>query len=168
MEGTKRKMNIAVLTPTYLPIVGGAEVGIYEIYKRIAQRHKVTVYTPRYTQRASYDGAQDDYFDSGGFEVRRYEDRHLFTNWHPRLVKLLDCVYPDYSLGAVCIAQTIISDNRPDVVNCHYLLQNLGAIRYVVQHIGIPVVLSIIGREFDNVGRWCTTRWVASRALLHQ
>ncbi len=39
-------MRILVLTPTFFPVVGGAEMVIFEIYRRLARRHQVRLLTP--------------------------------------------------------------------------------------------------------------------------
>ena len=39
-------MKILVLTPTFFPVMGGAEKGIFEIYRRISGRHDVVILTP--------------------------------------------------------------------------------------------------------------------------
>lgn len=42
-------MKILIISPSFLPIVGGTEVAIYEISKRLVQRgHDVTILTPKY------------------------------------------------------------------------------------------------------------------------
>ena len=41
-----RRLRIAVCTHTFLPTVGGAELGIHEIYRRIGQSHEVTILAP--------------------------------------------------------------------------------------------------------------------------
>jgi len=39
-------MKILVDTPTFLPVVCGAETVIYEIFQRLAQHHEVKILTP--------------------------------------------------------------------------------------------------------------------------
>ena len=39
-------MKILVLTPTFLPVVGGAELVVLEVYRRLARHHEVRLLTP--------------------------------------------------------------------------------------------------------------------------
>jgi hypothetical protein len=38
-------MKMLVITPGFLPAVGGAEIGVHEIYTRLGTRHQVTILT---------------------------------------------------------------------------------------------------------------------------
>jgi hypothetical protein len=40
-------MNILVVKPTFLPVAGGAELGIHETYKRLGENHKIEILTPK-------------------------------------------------------------------------------------------------------------------------
>jgi len=154
-------MNIAVMTPTYLPIVGGAEVGIFEIYRRLSHHHRVTIYTPELPGRESYHSGEEPYFVDERLNIVRYHDRLRWSALPNRMVPLMNALTYNHSVGAFETARSLPMET--DVVNCHYFFQNFGAIRCLVGR-GLPVVVSVIGREFDKMPRF-TPSWLYARAV---
>lgn len=53
-------MRICIITPTYLPIVGGSEMAIHELTKRLAKRrYDITLVTPNKTGAVSFEANFD-------------------------------------------------------------------------------------------------------------
>src|SRR5204863_105646 len=69
------RMRILVLTPTFLPVVGGAELVLLEVYRRLARRHDVRVLTPWLAESLRRDHGSSEYDGLVNFAVERYEDR---------------------------------------------------------------------------------------------
>lgn len=133
-------MHIAVSTPTFFPVVGGAEVGIHEIYRRIGVRHRVTIVTPRHRALAIelYGGAEPT---SVPYTVRHtvpWVDRRL----HGKPSNALNRTSAPYmaTLGALAV------EDRPDVVNFHFVQPHGAALIATRRLWRIPTVLSLIGR----------------------
>ena len=68
-------MRILVLTPTFLPVVGGAELVLWEVFRRLANRHEVLLVTPVLREKLikAYSKNESDY--PINFNVLRYRDR---------------------------------------------------------------------------------------------
>src|SRR5205814_125249 len=68
-------VKILVLTPTFLPVVGGAELVLLEVYRRLARRHDVRLLTPVLPESLRRDHGSSEYDALVTFPVERYEDR---------------------------------------------------------------------------------------------
>jgi len=134
-------MKILVITPGFLPAVGGAEIGVHEIYTRLGERHPVTILT----QAPSSPTPAPDGLEQGNYVVRHYRDFFNFGNVRGKML-LRGCI-PPFSLGAAYAASKQIERERPDVVNVHYAAYTgLAAVWAQVVH-KVPTVLSLIGRD---------------------
>lgn len=134
-------MNILVITPGFLPAIGGAEIGVHEIYTRLGTRHQVTILTklPR-RPSPSADGFKQD-----NYTVSHYRDSLNLGNIRGKML-LRGCI-PPFSVGAVYGVNKYIQNVRPDVVNVHYAAYT-GLAGVCAQKIhNIPTVLSLIGRD---------------------
>ena len=134
-------MNILVITPAFLPAIGGAEIGVHEIYKRLGTRHQVTILTKALRGASStVEG-----FDQDNYTVSRYRDFLNLGNIRGKML-LRGCI-PPFSIGALCGASKHIRRLRPDVVNVHYAaFTGLAAVWAQRVH-KVPTVLSLIGRD---------------------
>ena len=137
-------MDILVLTPTFLPAIGGAEIGVHEIYRRLGARNRVVILT-RQLGRDTQDKSVLLGFDQTQYAVAHYRD---FLNGGEVPGKmLLRGSIPPFSLGAVWGADRQVRRARPDVVNVHYAaFTGLAAVWLQKVH-RIPTVLSLIGRD---------------------
>ncbi len=77
-------MRILVITPTFLPAIGGAELVILQVYRRIANEHSVLVLTPELSQNLLNDNGSNEYDHLINFDVVRYKpefdsNRHILT-----------------------------------------------------------------------------------------
>lgn len=141
-------MKILVATPTYLPTVGGAEVGIFEIFRRLAARHDVTIATPLPDSISGF-GEGDSYFNDSRLKILRYRDRTLFERWPKRLKNHLRTFFPDYSVVAAEEIRAPLARERYDIVNCQYIGRNM-AVLSALKKLEVPCVLSVVGREFTR------------------
>jgi len=159
-------MKILAITPTFFPVMGGAESGIYEIYRRLALRHEVRVLAPHPPARLERDyGMEEPLPDLSGIELVRFRDRLNLKNWpgHGRLKGLI----PPFSVSMLRAASRAVGDFRPDVVNVFYALPSGLAACRIAKTGKAPVVLSLIGRDIPGPGIplfWKSyARWAARR-----
>jgi glycosyltransferase involved in cell wall biosynthesis len=129
-------LNVVVLTPTFFPVLGGAEVGIDEIYRRLACRHNVTIVTPAMT-----DGdAQSLPSCARRYGVLRFRIRLLRSR--KAVVRALAYL----GLEELAVLWRLSQRTHISVVNIHYVRPHgLVALycRYLLQ---VPTVLSLVGR----------------------
>ncbi|MGB0091908.1 MAG: glycosyltransferase, partial [Solirubrobacteraceae bacterium] len=135
-----KRLKIVVSTPTFLPIVGGAELAIHEIYRRLASRHDVTVLTVQPRRRAVAMYGANDYLS------RPYEVREALGQAEARAPDIVGRVLNHTSVPYIVELGRLRRERPIDVLNFHYLKPHGGALlcaRYVW---GIPVVASLVGR----------------------
>ena len=133
-------MNILVISPGFLPTIGGAEIGVHEIYSRLGKRHKVTILTQTLKKQAISLG-----FDQTYYTVLRYRDILNFGRIGGRM--LLRGILPPFSLGALMATVHLLRRIKPDVVNVHYAIYTGLAAIWTQKAAHIPTVLSLIGRD---------------------
>jgi len=155
-------MRILVLTPTFLPVVGGAELVLFEVYRRLATRHDVLLVTPHLDSTLLRDQASTEY-GAVPFPVERYHDRISFMRipghrWSGGAI-------PPFSLSAFSAVRDAVRRFSPDVLNVHYLMPT-GLAGVVAEHWwGVPTVLTLNGRDVPGPGVPVLWRWW-QRALL--
>jgi glycosyltransferase involved in cell wall biosynthesis len=134
-------MRIAVVTPTFLPIIGGAELGIHEIYRRIGQRHDVHIVTVSPAERSVREYAAVDYADDA-YTVHRAVSvtESLARSFPVRAVK-------QTSLPYVLQLRRLHKRLPFDVANLHYIHPYFGAAAYLRQVLDRPVVTSLVARS---------------------
>ena len=98
-------MRILVLTPTFLPMVGGAEILLLEVYRRLAQRHQVCLLT---VDKGLSPGDLDQLIN---FRVVRYSDRLSLMKLRGH--RLTGGFIPPFSLSAVAATRRVVADFRP-------------------------------------------------------
>jgi len=143
-------MRILVLTPTFFPVVGGAEMVIFEVYRRLARRHEVRLLTPELSAVLRQEAGSDEYDALVPFPVERYRDRISFMRlrghrWSGGLI-------PPFSLSAVAAVRRVARAFRPDVLNVHYLMPTGLAGLVAEWWLGIPTVLTVNGRDAPGPG----------------
>ena len=159
-DGSTKPMRILVLTPTFLPVVGGAEILLLEVFRRLARRHDVLLVT------ADKPGDATDKDNLVNFPVIRYKDR--WTPMRFRGHRMTGGFIPPFSLSAVAAVSKAITAFKPDVLNAHYMVHTgLAAVAGAKRH-GVPMVLTFPGRDVPGPGTpwfwkyYC--RWTASQA----
>lgn len=143
-------MRIAVLTPTFLPVVGGAELLLLHVFRRLARRHDVLLVTPRLPRATLAANGSTHYDAMVNFAVRRYDDRFSFVRipGHRATRGLI----PPFSLSAAAAVRAAARDFAPDVLNVHYCMPTGLAAVYAERVLGIPTVLSLVGRDVPGPG----------------
>jgi len=149
--GESRDMKILVITPTYFPVCGGAEVGIFEIFKRLGERNDVRILTP-FPSRGLIDryGNEQECRETEGPPIVRFRDRMNLKNLPGQFA--LRGAIPPFSLSAIRAAAKQIGAFRPDVACFFYALPNGLAGLFSERIKKIPTVLSLIGRDIPGPG----------------
>lgn len=143
-------MRILVLTPTFLPAVGGAELVILQVYRRLAERHSILVLTPRLNERILQHSASNEYDSLINFRVERYTDKVTFFKipGHRLSMGLL----PPFSLTSVSQVGRVVREFRPQVLNVHYVMPTGLAGVYAEKTLGVPTVVTYNGRDVPGPG----------------
>lgn len=152
-------MRILIVTPTYLPRWGGAEMVVNHLARRWARDHAVRILTP------SLPGTSEQI---SGVRVCRYHDWLHPPRWADKLRQpWLKRALPPVSLTALWHIRAQISEWKPDVINLHYALPN-AALLYYLGRRGTPSVLTLPSR-MDAPGHGMPERWegLARRAAAH-
>ena len=144
-------MRVLVVTPTFLPRWGGAELAILELVRRWSRAHEVRVLTP------SLPGKPAPRID--GVRVCRYRDRLYPPRWADKLRwSALKEHLPPISLTTAIHGAHAARDFGPDIVNLHYVLPN-AALIWALSHRQIPMVLTLPSR-MDAPGHGMPAKWV--------
>lgn len=143
-------MRILVLTPTFLPALGGAELVILQVFRRLARRHNVLVLTPHLSQRLLASSSSKEYDRLINFQVSRYHDR--LTMIRVRGHRLTRGLIPPFSLSAVSAVRRAAREFRPHVMNVHYVMPTGLAGLYAQRFLRIPCVITYNGRDVPGPG----------------
>jgi len=143
-------MRILVLTPTFLPVVGGAELLLLHVMRRLEARHEVLLLTPELSPELLSAHGNSEYDHLVNFAVRRYRDRFTFMKipGHGASRGLI----PPFSLSAIGAVRRAAKDFRPDVLNVHYCMPTGLAGWYAQKILGLPTVLTLVGRDVPGPG----------------
>lgn len=144
------RMHFLVLTPTFLPALGGAELVILNVFRRIAKRHRVTVLTPYLKPSLLRHFGSAEYDDWINFRVIRYRDRISFMRIPGH--RLSRGAIPPFSLSALTALGNVVSVDRPDAINVHYTMPTGLAALYAEKVRGVPTVLTFNGRDVPGPG----------------
>lgn len=156
-------MRILVLSQTFLPVVGGAELVVLELCRRLAVRHEVRLLTPSLPDSLVQEQGSAEYDSLVTFPVERYHDRVSLMKipghrWTAGAI-------PPFSLSAVTAVRRAVEAFRPHVLNVHYLMPTGLAGLVAERWMGIPTVLTLNGRDVPGPGVPALWRWW-QRALL--
>lgn len=123
--------RLVLLARVFPPRVGGIENYSYEIFRRLALRHEVTVVTPRHPEDRSFD-------ETAAFRIHRtLRLPYLGDRWHTPLGGMLL-----RSLRNVIV-------HRPDQIHCDQL--DSAIVGYVVRKLfNIPYVVYTYGMEITD------------------
>lgn len=152
-------MRIVVSTPTFLPLVGGAELGIHELYNRIGRQHDVIVVTPRHSSRAIADYGADDYGDAN-YRVLHVGD--ILDRARPAAVGR---AIKRTSLPYINALHDLAAERPIDVANFHFLSPQGAAMLYAHHRLRLPIAISLVGRA-DVVHRLSRPRRCYARLAL--
>src|SRR5438094_6058267 len=157
------RVKILVLTPTFLPVVGGAELVVLEVYRRLALRHDVRLLTPVLPASLHREQGSSEYDALVTFPVEHYEDR--VTLMRVRGHRWTAGALPPFSLSAVAAVRRAVAAARPDVLNVHYAMPTGLAGVVAARRLGVPTVLTMNGRDVPGPGVPALWRWW-QRALI--
>jgi glycosyltransferase involved in cell wall biosynthesis len=143
-------MRILVLTPTFLPAVGGAEIVILQIYRRLATKHKILVLTPNLNEKITKNSSSREYDHLINFGIKRYHDN--LTLMKIRGHRFTSGLIPPFSLSAVVALKKAIKVFNPDVINVHYVMPTGLAGIYAQKILKIPTVITYNGRDVPGPG----------------
>jgi glycosyltransferase involved in cell wall biosynthesis len=143
-------MRILVLTPTFLPAVGGAELVILQIYRRLSAKHDVRILTPYLSKEILMNSSPNVYDHLVNFEVQRYFDKTSFMKIRGHRVTL--GLIPPFSISAVFAIKHALKDFEPDVINVHYVMPTGLAGVYAQKFGKIPTVITYNGRDVPGPG----------------
>ncbi len=170
-----RHLRILGYTPSYLPVAGGAQYGLHELYTRLARDAELTLVTPIYHDAEDKSG-KDGYF--AGEEVFRTIRYKRFPMWLARLAERNEsagkCVSLLGQVGTALHMAWYALRLKPDVIHLNYLVSSYPTAR-LLGWLGIrtPIVLSLIGRpdvfaedngdyrRYRHVFRWMHSRVAA-------
>ncbi len=132
-------MHVAILTHTFWPVVGGAEVGIHELAVRLAERHHVTVVTSMPENYA--DAFIVPLPESLPYDVLRYDAVQPRGGSRRDQVRLL--------LGwrEFRVLRALHRRRRLDALNIHFAAPFGLAALWVRLLLGVRTVVSLIGRS---------------------
>jgi phosphatidylinositol alpha-1,6-mannosyltransferase len=138
-------MRILVLTPTFLPVIGGAEIVLWQVFRRLSKRHEVLLVTPSLSASLIKDFAKNEEDYPIPFPVRRFNDRITLIRipGHRKLKGLI----PPFSLSAIFAVRAALREFKADIVNVHYTIPTGLAAVYADTVRGIPTVLTLNGRD---------------------
>lgn len=139
------KKKILVVTPTYLPILGGAEIGIYEVYKRLRKTYDVRILTPFQPDHViSNQGVLDEKLEEKNFDVVRFHDWLNLTKIKGQ--RFIGKLLPPISLSYISAIYKQVKDFRPHLINAHYIVPGGFAVLLARKFGKIPLVISLVGR----------------------
>jgi len=134
-------LRIVVSTPTFLPQVGGAEIGIHEIFRRLAERHDVTIVTPRQRRDASgLDVPADDW-------NAEYRVHYPLSSIEPLVPRFVMKLLHRSALSYLVALAGLRARKRADVINFHFITPQGPAIVALRRLLAVPSVLSLVGRS---------------------
>jgi glycosyltransferase involved in cell wall biosynthesis len=143
-------MRILVLTPTFLPALGGAELVIFQICKRLSYNHEVLILTPNLHKRILKNYSSPDYDQAANLNVERYQDKYTFMKIRGH--RITSGLIPPFSLSAVAKVRQAVESFKPDVLNVHYVMPTGLAGFYAKKVLKIPTVITYNGRDVPGPG----------------
>jgi glycosyltransferase involved in cell wall biosynthesis len=142
-------VKILVICPTFLPAVGGAEMVILEVFRRLAERHEVRLVTIQLDEKLNVYFS-NEYRDRINFEVVRFRDRYSLAKLRGH--RILGGGIPPFSLSAVSAVKRNIKEFKPDVMNLHYVVPTGMAAVMGKLSSGVPLVVTYNGRDIPGPG----------------
>lgn len=158
-------MRILVMTPSFLPFVGGAQKGIFEIYKRLASQHEIAILTPDLGQNYSSDYLGEEAF----VDVESYFTlfRHPLYSSNPKAPDWPTPFTGDwYRMNTD--AFRLCKSWKPDVINTHYIPYYGLATLFCTLLTRFPTVLSVVGRDVRSIASAPRLYRLLSILVLHK
>jgi glycosyltransferase involved in cell wall biosynthesis len=141
------RKTVLVITPTFFPVMGGAERGIYEIYRRLERQYDVHILAPRL---AGHDGPiWPQGVAPANFTLHGYSDEINLLKVKGQ--RLLLGALPPFSISMAQAASRLVRQVKPDIANVHYAIPS-GLAVFTLRRRRIPVLLSLVGRDLPGPG----------------
>lgn len=145
--------HVCTWAPSYLPVIGGAEVGLHEVLRSLhaTGRFRASVVT------ATTDPHLKRFEVIDGVEVYRYRRSNRWFRWFgPTLT----------ALRGVPLLRSL----RPDLVHVSYILPSGLAGLWAARRLHAAVVVSLVGEDVDDPFHPppAVLRWLAGRSLRSQ
>ena len=134
-------MRVVVSTPTFLPIVGGAELAIHEVYRRLGRSHDVTILTPHLPDELLANYSAQDYSSDN------YKVRYIYPGLDRVLPRPARRALKRTSLLYAADLVRIARHERPDILDFHFIKPHGAALVLMQRLYGIPGVLTLAGRS---------------------
>jgi glycosyltransferase involved in cell wall biosynthesis len=142
-------MKILVISPTFLPAVGGAELVILEVFRRLAERHEVRLLTVDLKKELSVYFS-DEYDEAVNFRVDHFKDNLSLAKLRGH--RVTGGIIPPFSLSAMLAVKKSLREFRPDVMNLHYVVPTGLAAVVGKLSSGVPLVVTYNGRDVPGPG----------------
>jgi len=142
-------MRILLLTPTFLPVWGGAERLLYEVFTRLGERHAIHVVAPTAPPNAG-SSQGERLLATLPFTVARYDEKHAWDRFRGR--RFHRGFFPPFGLSAVAATSREVAAFRPDVLSVFYGIPTGLAGVMAKWRYRTPMVLSYIGRDVPGPG----------------
>ncbi|CAG0935237.1 phosphatidyl-myo-inositol dimannoside synthase [Thermoflexales bacterium] len=146
-EDKPSRKVVLVATPTFFPVMGGAERGIYEIYRRLSERFDIHIVAPRFDQSDATIWPKG--IEPADFTLHWYDDRVNLLRLRGQ--RLLLGAIPPFSISMMRAVDHVTDAIKPDVANVHFAIPS-GLAVHALRQRTIPIVLSLIGRDTPGPG----------------
>lgn len=135
-------MRILVSTPSFLPVIGGAELGIHEIYSRIGRDHEVLIVAPTVLAAPGPTEASADEYATVAYRTE-------FLNPALRTIKprVLGRAVGRSTLPYTWAVARIVAQWHPVVVNFHFIRRHVPTLEYLHRRSDLPILLSLVARS---------------------
>lgn len=142
-------MRVLVISPTFFPIVGGAELLIRDVLNVWSERHEVRLVTPVLQRDSEAFWIEDQELDAScNFRIRRFEDHlNLLTMRGHRLTRGL---IPPMSLTAVDVIEREARRLKADLLVGFFGVPYGLPLAIVAQRLKLPFTLIMCGTDLPS------------------
>ena len=138
-------MKILVVSHTFLPAVGGAELGIHEVFQRLGRKHEVYILAPKMSKKHfRYWGVEDEAYRNSNYQIIRFFNLFRVPK---KLYSFLGGIIPPFSLSMALATLRETKRIKPDIINFHFFVHTGLAVILVKIFTKVPVVLNLTGRK---------------------
>jgi glycosyltransferase involved in cell wall biosynthesis len=142
--------RVLVTSPTYFPIVGGAELLIHDVLTLLSRGHDVRLVTPRLPEssRPFWDGDDVMARERPSYEVAWFDDRHdmLDVRGH----RVTRGLIPPMSLSAVSALGAHVRQFKPDQLVTFFGIP-LGLPSLLIRALhGLPLTMVLCGTDLPS------------------
>lgn len=141
------RKKVLLVTPFFLPVIGGAETGIHELALRLGHSVDVVVLTSRKPDIVIQQyGSNDPYYVPRYYQVETFDDHVTLERISARGRGLFSFI-PPFSLSAISAVRKTVRQVRPDCILAFYAIPFGLATILAGHHPRLPFILSFMGRD---------------------